>query len=394
MLSKTLSALEVGLDILEKDLVSILKGKRVGVIVNHTSVNSKGKHIIDILIEKEINLVRIFAPEHGFLGNQSAGKKIDDDFNPFLGVEIVSLYGKNKSPQEQHLENLDVLIFDIQDIGVRYYTYVSTMTLAMIEAAKNNLKFIVLDRPNPLNGVSVEGSVSEISSFVGMHPMPVRHGMTIGEIAVFIKQNNLIENAINLDLKVIKMKGWNRKKMHSRRLGEWIAPSPNIPDVKTALMYVGTCLLEGTNVSEGRGTDIPFMLFGSPWLDNEKVLKALKGYKFKGVKFYKYNFTPISIYGKSENPKYKDQYCKGIKIKITDKNRISPFEIGLAIISEIYANNSENFKFKDNFFDKLYGRSDLRLSMLDMKDIDSLVEKNERDIEDFKKLREKVLLYD
>ena len=174
------NSLQTGLDVLQNDL-DYLKGKKIGLIINHTSINSKGKHIIDILMEQEIDITRIFAPEHGFLGNYSAGKEIKNEIDPLLGIEIISLYGKNKSPKNEYLNDLDILIFDIQDIGVRYYTYVSTMTLAMSQAAKNDVKFIVLDRPNPLNGISIEGPISEISSFVGMHPVPVRHGMTIGE---------------------------------------------------------------------------------------------------------------------------------------------------------------------------------------------------------------------
>ena len=382
-------SLQVGLDVLEHSYIPILQNKNVGVIVNHTSVNSKGKHIIDILMNKGINIVRIFSPEHGYLGNKSAGKKIEDDVDSLSGIEIVSLYGKNKSPQAQHLRDLDILIFDVQDIGARYYTYVSTMTLAMEKANQNNIKFIVLDRPNPLNGVSIEGSVSHISSFVGMHPIPARHAMTVGEIALFIKQNDLIEDAARLDLDVIKVKGWDRREMHNKKWSKWIAPSPNIPDVETALIYIGTCLLEGTNLSEGRGTDSPFMLFGAPWLDNKEIIKALKKYRFKGVSFYPYNFTPESIPGKSENPKYKDQYCKGIKIRIKNKGTVRPFDIGLAIIYEIYKKHSEDFNFKDSFFDKLYGSSDFRNAVLNLEQVDSFDVKSE----EFKKLRIKALLY-
>ena len=337
-------------------------------------------------------MVRIFAPEHGYLGNYSAGKTVVDGIDLISGAEVVSLYGKNKAPQDSDLKDIDVLIFDIQDIGVRYYTYISTMTLAMQKAAKNSVKFIILDRPNPLNGIEIEGPISIISSFVGMHPIPVRHGMTIGEMALFIKQNNLINNADELDLEIIKMEGWDRQKMYSSRFGRWIPPSPNIPNLKTALIYIGTCLLEGTNVSEGRGTNRPFMLFGAPWLDNKKIVKNLNRYNFEDVRFSVYNFTPRGIPGKSENPKYKDVFCNGIKIKIYNKNKINSFDIGIAIIEEIYKAHPDDFEFKDDFFDKLYGSSDLRLAILAAKDIT----KNEKDkdiIGEFKKLREKALLY-
>ena len=233
-----------------------LKDMRIGLIINHTSkvpgpLRYVHRTTYKLFKNANLNVVRIFSPEHGISGNYAAGADVPST------SEVVSLYGKNKAPQDKHLEDIDILVFDIQDIGVRYYTYISTMTLAMEKAAQNNIKFIVLDRPNPLNGISIEGPVlnPDFSSFVGMHPIPVRHGMTIGEVALFIKQNNLIKSAEKLNLKVISGLSWNRNYYSDggRCKPSFEQTSPNIPFLQNALLYVGTCLLEGTNVSEGRG---------------------------------------------------------------------------------------------------------------------------------------------
>ena len=192
-----------------------LNDRRVGLIINHTSVDSKGKHIVKIMLDNKINLIRIFSPEHGYLGNYAAGEGIDDNLDPLSGVEVISLYGKNKAPLDKYLTDIDILIFDIQDIGVRYYTYASTMTLAMEKAAQNDIEFMILDRPNPLTGAT-QGAVLDLdfSSFVGMHPIPVRHGLTIAELALFIKNNNLIKNSDQLNLEIIKMINWDREKWY------------------------------------------------------------------------------------------------------------------------------------------------------------------------------------
>ncbi len=372
---------------------SYLKDMRIGLIINHTSKYPGSSYLpttYQLFKENELNVVRIFSPEHGLSGSYAAGEEVPST------SEVVSLYGKNKEPQDYHLQDIDILIFDIQDIGVRYYTYISTMTLAMEKAAQNNIKFMVLDRPNPL-GRAVEGSVLDIefSSFVGMHPVPVRHGLTIGEMALFIKQNNLIDSADKLDLEIVR--GWNWDGGYSQ--GNKCSPdfyktSPNIPHIENALMYVGTCLLEGTNVSEGRGVE-PFLSFGAPWLDSDKIIKALEKYKFRNVSFESHKKTP-------HKSKYKDIECNFILINLSQNfshsskiyvDSIEPFKIGVSIINEIYKAHPNDFKFKDNFFDKLYGSSDLRLAILESKDLNELMVKNGKDIKKYLKLAEKAKLY-
>ena len=295
--------------------------------------------------------------------------------------DVVSLYGKDKSPRDEYLKDIDVLIFDIQDIGARYYTYLSTMQLCMEKAAQNNIDFIVLDRPNPL-GRKIEGAILDLNykSFVGMNPIPARHGMTAGEIALFVKENKLIKSAVDLSLQVITGTNWDQDySVGGRCKVEFEQTSPNIPSLEHALMYIGTCLLEGTNISEGRGTDNPFKLFGAPWLNSGAIIKQLEKYKFKNVQFTEMNFTPTSS-------KYNGVKCNGIQIDFTGYE-IDAFKIGVAIIDEIYKKHSDKFEFKDSFFDKLYGSSDLRLAILNRGNLNQLFKKNEKDQEDFKKKR-------
>ena len=199
--------IRLGIDVFENEYIQLIRDKRIALLINHTSLNSEGKHIVDIIHENNLNLIRIFAPEHGYLGNHPAGQKIKNNVDPITSCEVVSLYGENKIPMDVYMEDIDILIFDIQDIGVRYYTYISTLTLAMEKAAEHNVDFIVLDRPNPLSG-KIQGSLLDegYNSFVGMHPIPVRHGMTVGEIALLVKQNKWIRNSEDLKLKIINKK--------------------------------------------------------------------------------------------------------------------------------------------------------------------------------------------
>ena len=349
---------------------NFLKDKKIGLIINHTSkipLNELKEYDFDLPVatydlfkNSNLNVVRIFSPEHGFKGNYAAGEKVPST------SEVVSLYGNDRSPKDEDLKDIDVLIFDIQDIGARYYTYLSTMHLCMEKAAEKNISFIVLDRPNPL-GRKLEGAILDLNyrSFVGMNPVPARHGMTAGEMALFIQQNNLIKNAEQLSLQVISAANWEPDYSSGGRCkAEFEQTSPNIPTLEHALMYIGTCLLEGTNISEGRGTDNPFRLFGAPWLDSKSLTKKLNQFNFKNIDFSEKIFTPSSS-------KYKGLKCNGVQIELNDLD-IDPFKVGVMIINEIYKNHPDKFEFKDEFFDKLYGSNDLRLTILNRKSLDDL----------------------
>ena len=360
-----------------------LKNKKIGLIINHTSkvpINELKEYgfnspitTFDLFKNADLNVVRLFSPEHGFSGQYAAGEEVPST------SDVVSLYGKDKSPRDEYLKDIDVLIFDIQDIGARYYTYLSTMQLCMEKAAQNNVDFIVLDRPNPL-GRKIEGAILDLNykSFVGMNPIPARHGMTAGEIAIFIKENKLIKSAADLSLQVITGTNWDQDySVGGRCKVEFEQTSPNIPSLEHALIYIGTCLLEGTNISEGRGTDNPFKLFGAPWLDSEDLIKALNQFNFKDVDFIEKSFTPISS-------KFKGEKCNGVQIEFSNLN-IDAFKIGVTIINEIYKKHPDKFEFKDNFFDKLYGSSDLRLAISNGKSIDDLFNKIDIQNVDFSK---------
>ena len=360
-----------------------LKNKKIGLIINHTSkvpINELREYgfnspitTFDLFKNADLNVVRIFSPEHGFSGQYAAGEEVPST------SDVVSLYGKDKSPRDEYLKDIDVLIFDIQDIGARYYTYLSTMQLCMEKAAQNNVDFIVLDRPNPL-GRKIEGAILDLNykSFVGMNPIPARHGMTAGEIAIFVKENKLIKSAADLSLQVITGTNWDQDySVGGRCKVEFEQTSPNIPSLEHALIYIGTCLLEGTNISEGRGTDNPFKLFGAPWLDSEELIKTLNQFNFKDVDFIEKSFTPSSS-------KFKGEKCNGVQIEFSNLN-IDAFKIGVTIINEIYKKHPDKFEFKDNFFDKLYGSSDLRLAISNGKSLDDLFNKIDIQNVDFSK---------
>jgi len=338
--------------------------KNIGIVVNHTS------HIVSIddLEHKiksnlsGIDVKIIFTPEHGIKNNYEAGESVSSDNS--YNIPIVSLYGNKYLPENHLLNNLDAVIFDIQDIGSRYYTYISTMTNMMNTCAKAGVKFYVLDRPNPISGF-VNGPVleKEFSSFVGMHEIPIRHGMTIGELAYMINEENWLDN--KLDLYIVKMQGWDRKEYYNSTGLSFIPPSPNIPDLETAVLYSGLCLIEGTNLSEGRGTSMPFKLIGAPWLDVDLLLNNHDLLNYEGIKIKKTIFTPESIKGKSNYPKYENQTCNGIEISITDIKKAKPLEFSIDLINAVYSSHRKIFKFNpNNFIDKLYGSDKLRLSVL------------------------------
>ena len=346
-----------GLDKLKLTHFEILQGKNVGLIINHTALDRYGNHIVKLLAqESEIKVSKIFSPEHGYKGTQSAGELVMDDVEPLTGAKIVSLYGANKKPPLKELENIDVLVYDIQDIGSRYYTYVSTMAYMMDVAAENDISFIVLDRPNPL-GRTISGPILETEhiSFVGMFPIPIRHGMTSGELAKMINSENWLPSGKQADLSVIKVSGWDFLPGYFT-----VAPSPNIPDFNTALVYSGMCLLEGTNISEGRGTDYPFLYFGAPWINGVELAQSLNDLELSGVSFEPVNFTPTSS-DQSKWPKYEDDFCGGCKIIVTNNKNYQPIYATTQIIFKISQLYPEKFKFlKSNFIDKLYGTKKLR----------------------------------
>ena len=352
-----------GLDVLELNDFDLIKDKRVGIVANHTSINRFDRNLADLLrIYSQVENSIIFTPEHGFKGNLSAGHLINKE-DTYFNARVISLYGSNKKPNKDDLKQIDALVFDLQDIGARYYTYTSTLTFAMQAAAENNIPIIVLDRPNPLRGDIIEGPLlnNEYRSFVGMHPIPIRHGMTIGELAIMINENNWLGDSLKVDLTVVPMVGWKRSMWYDETGKYWRAPSPNLGSLNTSIAYLGTCLIEGTNVSEGRGTYDPFIKIGSPWIDAIDFNKELNKLNLPGVKFFPDSFTPISMPGKAKYPKYENKKCYGTYINIVNKDSYNPILTGVGILITLIKLYPNDFKWDNNLFiDKLFGSSYLR----------------------------------
>jgi uncharacterized protein YbbC (DUF1343 family) len=364
-------------------------GKRVGIITNHTAYNSSGQYIVDVFRKMEnVKVAAFFSPEHGIYGVEEDGRRIESMTEPNYQIPVYSLYGKTLKPTRQMLENIDVLVFDIQDIGARFYTYIYTMSLAMEAAAENGRRFVVLDRPNPINGLRLEGNIlkPEFASFVGLYPIPVRHGMTAGELAAMFNQQGWLKDGVKADLVVIPMKGWRRSMWYDRTGLKFIKPSPNMVSLEAAAVYPGLCLLEGTNVSEGRGTPQPFVQFGAPWIDSESLAAELNKLNLPGILFGPASFTPVSS-------KYKGQQCKGVKITITDRDLLEPYFSGILIVNKIYRMYPDNFQWKTSHFDRLCGTSAIREAITNRSSLEELREDWQADLKSFLKIRHKYLLY-
>ncbi|MBU2533521.1 MAG: DUF1343 domain-containing protein [Alphaproteobacteria bacterium] len=310
---------------------SVFAGKRVGLITNQTGVVGD-THLADLMAaSSNIKLAGIYAPEHGFRGGAEAGVKFDNTVDGKTGVQIFSLYGKTRKPTRAMLQGIDVMVFDIQDVGARFYTYISTMGLAMQAAAEAGIPFVVLDRPNPLGGDYVSGYVLEKrhKSFVGQYPIPIVHGLTVGELAQMIVGENYLPGLAGIDLKVVRLQGWQRTMRWDEVDLEWISPSPNIPTFISALVYPGIGVVGMTTLNEGRGTAVPFSRFGAPWVDHEVIARQLNDAGLPGVTFKPVTYVPRSIPNVALDPAYRGKKVNGIEIEVTDVARYLPLEVGM-----------------------------------------------------------------
>lgn len=328
-----------GIDVLERDGFKQLEGRRIGLITNHTGRDGKGRSTIDVFASaKNLKLVALFSPEHGLRGIEDT--RVGDSRDEKTGLPIYSLYEKDRRrPTAEMLKDLDTLVFDIQDVGTRFYTYTTTCGYAMEEAARNKIKFVVLDRPNPINGYDIEGPVADkllTDSFTAYHPIPVRYGMTIGELAMLFNS----ERKIGADVSVIKMEGWRRADYYDGTALAWVNPSPNMRSLTEALLYPGIGLLETTNLSVGRGTDTPFEVIGAPWIDGQKLAAALNRAGLAGVRFVPVKFTPKSS-------KFADEECGGVNIVITDRGSFRSVATGIEIAYQLNMNYSGAWKVDD-----------------------------------------------
>ncbi len=331
------SAVLTGIDVLQQEGMERFRGKRVGLITNHTGVDRSGRPTGVVLKEcDDVKLVALFSPEHGIAGKLDVAS-IADAKDSKTGLPVYSLYGKTRKPTKEMLAGVDLLVFDIQDIGCRFYTYISTMGLAMEAAAESGKEFVVLDRPNPIGGLRVAGPLLDRGkeSFVGYHRMPLRHGMTIGELARMFRA----EKKLELNLTVIPMQNWNRSMLFDETGLYWIDPSPNMRSLHAALLYPGVGLLETTNVSVGRGTPTPFELFGAPWIDGRKMAEDLNRQRHRGLSFVPVRFTP-------QSSKYEGEECEGVRILVTRQADIEPIRLGLAMASWLRKHCGEDWQTK------------------------------------------------
>ncbi|WP_338776370.1 DUF1343 domain-containing protein [Metabacillus sp. FJAT-52054] len=375
-----------GAELLLKEQKSLIKGKRVGLITNPTGVDRNLTSVVDLLAQdKDIKLTALFGPEHGVRGDAQAGQYVEYYIDEKTGVPVYSLYGQTKKPTPEMLKNVDVLVFDIQDVGSRYYTYIYTMAYAMEAAKENNIPIIVLDRPNPLGGIQTDGPVLEpaFSSFVGKYPIPLKHGMTVGELAKLFNS----EFQIGADLKVVKMKGWKRSMDFDDTHLPFVMPSPNMPTLETAIVYPATGMIEGTNLSEGRGTTKPFELIGAPFINSDKLAGKLNSLKLPGVSFRAASFTPTFS-------KHTGKLSHGVQLYVTDRKKFKAVKTGLSIVKTVKDMYPNDFQFlaADNF-NLLLGNSWVKDMLLKGASVEEIEKNYEEERTKFLDIREKYLLY-
>lgn len=382
------SNVKLGIDVLVKN-PDILKGKRVGLITNPTGVNANLVPSLDIISRLPgVKVVALFGPEHGIKGGRMG---IIEENGIKNSIKVFSLYGSTRRPTQEMLKDIDVLVFDIQDIGARSYTYISTMKYCMEEASKHNIQFVVLDRPNPLGGLLVDGPSLDIKfeSFVGTAPIPYVHGMTVGELALFINK----EMNINCNLTVIKMEGWKRNMLWEDTKLPWTPTSPHIPEADTPFFYPVTGILgELGIVNIGVGYTLPFKLVGAPWIDADEITGYLNSKKLPGVYFQPFHFTPF--YGP-----YQTQECNGFRIIITDKRNYRPVAVGYHIIEALLKLYPESFNFSIakasniDMFDKVNGSDIIRKEFQSGLKAEEIIEKYQKDLKEFIEKRKQYLLY-
>lgn len=346
-----------GLELLFEQKMDLIRGRKVGLVTNHSAVTGDFTHAVDALLASGVDLRALYGPEHGVRGDVADGKEVQSYRDPHTGIPVYSLYGPTKKPTPEMLADIDVLLFDIQDIGARFYTYLYTMSYCLQACAQNHKRFVVLDRPNPVNGAAVEGNILDTgySSFVGLHPIPIRHGFTVGEAAQFFNA----ELGFHADLEVVPCQGWKRAMFFDDTGLPWIMPSPNMPTIDAAIMYTGLCYIEGTNVSEGRGTSKPFEVVGAPFVDSYKLADHMNSLGLMGVRFRPTSFFPSMS-------KHRDSQCYGVQVHLTDRNKVETVPLGLHLIKSLHDLFPNEFQFRapgpsgKSFFDLLLGTSKVR----------------------------------
>ena len=383
-------SVRLGCERLLREELDLVRGRRVGLITNHSGIDSQLRATADNLhAHADIDLRFLLGPEHGIRGDAEDGVRVEDGVDTQTQVPAVSLYGKRRQPSPDELGQIEVLLFDIQDVGVRFYTYLYTMSLGMEACAAAGVPFVVLDRPNPIGGLMVEGNLLEsaFASFVGLYPIPIRYGLTIGELAHLFN----VEFEIGADLHVVNLDGWNRSmRWHDTGL-PWVAPSPNMPSLETAAVYPGMCFFEGTNVSEGRGTTRPFEQVGAPFVDGFAVAEALEARQIPGAGWRPVSFRPAFS-------KHIDHVCRGVQLHVMDEEAFELVRAGFEALSTIRRLSSD-FEWRANHegihnFDKLAGSDRVRQAIDDGIDVVDLMEEWARERRPFEDIRQRYLRYD
>ena len=372
-----------GIDVLVEENFAPLVGRRVGLITNHTGQTRTGESTIDVLARAPgVRLVALFAPEHGLRGTIEE-REVPSERDTGTGLPIHSLYAGNRHPTDEMLAGVDVLVFDIQDAGVRFYTHITTMAYAMEEAARRKIAFVVLDRPNPLGGVVVQGPVldSDLRSFVGYFALPIRHGMTVGELARMFNP----ENNINVELTVVPMRGWQRAHWFDETGWPWVSPSPNLRSVRGATLYPAVELLRAGQVSVGRGTPTPFELFGAPWIRSRELKRYLDARRIPGVRFERTRFRPAADV-------HPGQLCYGLRLRVTDRKALDVGRLGVELLSALWRLYPQNFQLEKNI--RLLGSKKTLERIRAGDDPVDIVADWQEDLEAFKRRRAPYLLYD
>ncbi len=378
-----------GLSVLMHDRADELAGKRIGLVTNATGIDGEFRSNIRLLAEHPMcTLAALFAPEHGISAVHQDGCEVSTGKEPHTGTVVYSLFGAIRKPTIEMLQGIDLLIYDIQDIGARFYTFITTLAYLLEAAAEQDLPILVLDRPNPIGGLSVEGPLlePELRSFIGAGRLPIRHGLTVGELAHFFRHGRQLD----LDLTVISMQGWQREMWYDETELPWVMPSPNMPTLDTAIVYPGACLVEGTNVSEGRGTTRPFELIGAPWIDADNLADQLNHESVPGVHFRPAHFMPVFS-------KHRDTVCHGVQLHVLDRDLFAPVAAGVALLETIRRMYPNDFRWMEHHsrysIDRLAGTTELRRQMEAGIPWRECVASWSADLADFAEARDEWLLY-
>ena len=376
-----LAQVQCGVDVLVADDFRPLRGQRLGLVTNHTGVTQDGRSTIDVLFRApDVKLVKLFSPEHGIRGELD--KDVPDGKDAATGLPIVSLYGKARKPTKEELAGLDALVYDIQDVGTRFYTYITTLGLVLEAAAESKKQVLVLDRPNPIGGRVVSGPVRdpEFASFIAYHALPVRHGMTIGELALLYND----ERKIGASLSIIRCRGWNREDLYDRTGLVWINPSPNMRSLTEALLYPGVGLLEATNIATGRGTDTPFERIGAPWINPAAFARALARSPVPGVRFVPFFFTP-------RERQHAGVKCGGVQILVTNWSEFDPLRLGITLALELRREYPS--KWQPEGLKKLLADQATYDDILSGRPLSEIMARWQRELAEFQKVRTRYLLY-